>query len=494
MAAPCGKSNQSPQTIAVFKKLSNQPANKICFDCPAKNCTWASIPFGVFICMNCAGFHRSLGTHVSFCRSTQLDDWTPQQLAKMMHGGNARARKFFKERGGLLSVDSSMMQQKYYSDVASMYKNQLDRDSKKGYEGMMTPPASPKHGAVAGIDSTADDFFNDFEISDKPLKRSGSDGSLPTAKPKPDTSITRSASTGSVNAAAAAQQQSQNMQSIEDLAKVGMEESMAEDWGDSPEPVASPKTVKVIAAKSRPSAIGKKVGAKKPATAKAKPKAVAVKVGASPEASAAPKKASKADDWGDMDGFDDAKWESIKATAAKAEADANKPRVLEFPAAPSHSDRDMGAAEKKATDSWEEPKEDEPSIVVVDKNWNKGKKDRAAQAAKKAAAEAREEDTLRQQYAGAKSISSDQVYGTDDSEPKNYDQFASARSLGSDQYFGRSSGGGGDDDDDLDGLVNNLAEETRRDLRVVGAVLKDKGRQAAAMAGQFITNLSDRYA
>ena len=46
------------------------------------------------------------------------------------------------------------------------------------------------------------------------------------------------------------------------------------------------------------------------------------------------------------------------------------------------------------------------------------------------------------------------------------------RSLGSDQYFGRGSGDYDeddydDDDDDLDGLVNNLAEETRRDLRVV---------------------------
>lgn len=79
-----------------LKELLLKSDNRACADCGAPDPKWASANIGVFICLNCCGVHRSLGTHISKVLSVTLDDWSDDEVDAMVEvGGNSSANAIY---------------------------------------------------------------------------------------------------------------------------------------------------------------------------------------------------------------------------------------------------------------------------------------------------------------------------------------------------------------------------------------------------------------
>ncbi|XP_023239388.1 stromal membrane-associated protein 2-like [Centruroides sculpturatus] len=65
--------------------------NDVCSDCKRKDPEWASYNIGIFLCTQCAGIHRNLGSHVSKVKSLRLDNWDLDQVKFMEEMGNKKA-------------------------------------------------------------------------------------------------------------------------------------------------------------------------------------------------------------------------------------------------------------------------------------------------------------------------------------------------------------------------------------------------------------------
>lgn len=82
-----------------LKELRQLEGNEYCIDCGEPNPEWASITLGVFMCLECSGKHRALGTHVSKVRSVRMDSWSEEIISLMKCGGNKDCVKFLKKHG-----------------------------------------------------------------------------------------------------------------------------------------------------------------------------------------------------------------------------------------------------------------------------------------------------------------------------------------------------------------------------------------------------------
>lgn len=97
------KSSQEPEenfdaNREAIEALCRQSPNDTCNDCGASGTRWVSVNHGVFVCIRCSGVHRSIGSHVTKVKSTNLDKWTMAEINVMRQIGNARGKQLWESR------------------------------------------------------------------------------------------------------------------------------------------------------------------------------------------------------------------------------------------------------------------------------------------------------------------------------------------------------------------------------------------------------------
>ncbi|MGK3756496.1 MAG: hypothetical protein ACI8RD_008810 [Bacillariaceae sp.] len=105
--------------------LRSIPGNSRCVDCGNHNPDWASVTYGVLLCVRCSGRHRSYGVATSRVRSISMDNWSYSQVLSMLEGGNEQLHNFY-DRHDMCDKRSRVFERRYQTKAARFYRNNME--------------------------------------------------------------------------------------------------------------------------------------------------------------------------------------------------------------------------------------------------------------------------------------------------------------------------------------------------------------------------------